>query len=343
MTAQSKQKSVGSIMNWLSCIHNKQYVDGGCETCFLGYNIILAAIFVAALLILVAYSPYKPRTDLPASNQPGSIRTETAAEAAISSTPTAESTSEPPGTPPANGSGIGGNIPPGIILTALLTLIIAGGTGGILCNLRGLFRWYRDEGLFPTKYLVPFLVRPWMGCLVGAFTFFLASFFNAALTDATQMTWVTLAGRLPFIGLAILAGFGSQEFMERMKDIALTTFGQEQKEDQAPVRIIRLVDLKPKDGQATLPPAKKGEIILLHGALKAEPSFLWRIFEADEQVGEPNGPATAVIIAGGTQPERRALAEQTMDLVAHIMSLTDWRKLEAQDWPYKRHDSTTPS
>jgi hypothetical protein len=92
------------------------------------------------------------------------------------------------------------------------------------------FRRKNKHECLPTisspKFAVPFVIRPFMGATMGLFVFFLGSFINSALSDVSTQSWATLPGRLSYIGLALLAGFGSQEFMERLKEVAKTTFSE---------------------------------------------------------------------------------------------------------------------
>lgn len=111
-----------------------------------------------------------------------------------------------------------------IIFWALVTFFCAGGLGGVVCNLRGIFEYYMKNGNLPETYFVPYVVRPWMGAGCGLITFFVLSFLNTALSSSGSLAWTTLPGRIPYLGLAIVAGFGSHEFMERLKEIAKSAF-----------------------------------------------------------------------------------------------------------------------
>jgi hypothetical protein len=106
----------------------------------------------------------------------------------------------------------------------LVTMLFAGATGGTLCNLRGLFKYGRD-GEFPTNLQAPFYIRPFTGAVAGVFIFFVGNLLTSALSiQASNLTWASLPGRLPYIALALLAGFASQEFTERLKEVAKTSF-----------------------------------------------------------------------------------------------------------------------
>lgn len=112
----------------------------------------------------------------------------------------------------------------GMISYVLLAILLAGGLGGALCNLRGIFQFARDNSFFPTYLEIPFYLRPISGMICGLFTFFVGSFFAGALSKGEADGWQTFQGMFPFIGIAFLAGFASQEFMERLKETAKTLF-----------------------------------------------------------------------------------------------------------------------
>ena len=114
---------------------------------------------------------------------------------------------------------------PRMIAYVLWAISLAGGLGGVLSNLRGVFGFTRDQSYFPAYLELPFYLRPVSGVLCGLFTFFVSSFFSGALAQGSGAGWQTLEGMFPYIGIAFIAGFASQEFMERLKDTAQTLFG----------------------------------------------------------------------------------------------------------------------
>ncbi|MBL7804633.1 MAG: hypothetical protein JNL02_12905 [Saprospiraceae bacterium] len=115
---------------------------------------------------------------------------------------------------------------PRMIAYVLFAITMAGGLGGTLCNLRGIFEFTRDNlGRFPRHLEMGFYLRPVSGVLCGLFTFFVSTFFAGALAPGDGSGWRTLDGMFPYIGIAFLAGFASQEFMEKLKDTARTLFG----------------------------------------------------------------------------------------------------------------------
>lgn len=135
---------------------------------------------------------------------------------------------------PASLTGLKSEELPPLILFTLLTMVVAGATGGTLCNLRGLFIRIgnKQEPGFPERLEAPFYIRPFTGALTGLVSFIVAGFFAASLTlEAPSLSWVTLPGRLPFVAIAILAGFAAQEFMQKLKEVAKDIFSHRPEED----------------------------------------------------------------------------------------------------------------
>lgn len=114
-----------------------------------------------------------------------------------------------------------------MISYVLWAISLAGGLGGALSNLRGVFEHARDKSYFPEYLELPFYLRPISGVLCGLFTFFLARFFTISMSSGENLGsgWQSLEGMMPYIGIAFLAGFASQEFMERLKETAKSLFG----------------------------------------------------------------------------------------------------------------------
>jgi hypothetical protein len=52
----------------------------------------------------------------------------------------------------------------------------------------------------------------------------------------TDASWQTQVGRMPYVALSLLAGYGAQEFMMKLKDLADTLFALKHKDqsDQPP-------------------------------------------------------------------------------------------------------------
>jgi hypothetical protein len=131
------------------------------------------------------------------------------------------------------------------LLMLLITVMVAGIFGSILCNLSGLFTQLADlenSGKFPSRLEIPFYIRPATGLVTGLLTFFVGNLLVASLAvNPATASWENLAGRLPFIAIAILAGFAAQEFIERLKETAQTLFS----ESAEAARYINLEALSP--------------------------------------------------------------------------------------------------
>lgn len=126
---------------------------------------------------------------------------------------------------------------PRMISYVLWAISLAGGLGGVLSNLRGVFGFTRDQSYFPAYLELPFYLRPVSGVLCGLFTFFVSSFFSGSPSPGDSAGWQTLQGMFPYIGIAFIAGFASQEFMERLKETAQTLFGASSSSNTAAVEV----------------------------------------------------------------------------------------------------------
>ncbi|MBV6472161.1 MAG: hypothetical protein JPMHGGIA_00414 [Saprospiraceae bacterium] len=109
----------------------------------------------------------------------------------------------------------------------ILLMILAGSLGGLLCNLRGFFMHFQSEQRsFPGNLEIPYYVRILLGGGAGLFIYFVANFMISSVTMEYRATQVPFNGMVSFIALAILAGFGSLEFFQRLKETARALFGQ---------------------------------------------------------------------------------------------------------------------
>jgi hypothetical protein len=180
---------------------NEEYLPKKRIRLLVAYNVLLAILVSAALLLVVAFAPY-PKSQAGQSMSLANVETA---------------------------------LFPTIVITALFTMLIAGALGGTLCNLRGLFKQIeRNKGRFPAKFEVPFYIRPLTGTVTGLFTFFLSNLINSSLSNASDLGWQSLEGRLPYIAMALLAGFAAQEFMERLKEVAKTLFSENTRNEVIP-------------------------------------------------------------------------------------------------------------
>jgi len=119
---------------------------------------------------------------------------------------------------------------PTLTQVAVLTMVfmfIAGVLGGCLYSLRGLTK-HTSANDYSASYDLSYYLRPISSGICGLMVFFLllggALTLNIGSTGAGGMSWLTFAGRMPYIALSLLAGYGSQEFMLKMKDVADSIF-----------------------------------------------------------------------------------------------------------------------
>ncbi|MBI2508928.1 MAG: hypothetical protein HYV99_02765 [Betaproteobacteria bacterium] len=76
-------------------------------------------------------------------------------------------------------------------------------------------------------------MRPVAGGVSGVIVFFLllggAMTLNVGSPNAGAV-WTTLPGRMPYVAFSLLAGYGSNEFMAKLKDLAESLFALKKKE-----------------------------------------------------------------------------------------------------------------
>lgn len=194
--------------------------------CLVAFNVGLAVLLSATLVYFISQAPPSPPAETlpaaPADRQPAERRNvsqpppaDPAASPAVAASPTAQPLSS-------------------ALVATLITMVIAGGAGGTLCNLRGLFRWMSETGSFPARFATPFYVRPFTGAMTGLFAFFVGHLLVTSFSGGPANSWRYLEGRLPYVGLAIVAGFAAQEFMERLKEVARTLFNPSAPRPEAP-------------------------------------------------------------------------------------------------------------
>ena len=127
--------------------------------------------------------------------------------------------------------------------TMLYTVMVAGFLGGMMCNLSGLFTQLVEErkdpdlpprGKFPSYLELPFYIRPWIGLITGFVVFFIGNLLTIPVgNEPNKYSWQELEGRWPFIAIAILAGFGAQDVVERVKKTVQTLFSTEYEQPKA--------------------------------------------------------------------------------------------------------------
>jgi hypothetical protein len=113
-------------------------------------------------------------------------------------------------------------------------MFCAGALGGCLYNFRGLTK-HSQHGDYHECYSLSYYLRPLSAGVSGLMVFFLL--LGGALTlnvgnqsQPDQAAWQSLVGRMPYVALSLLAGYGSQEFMMKLKDLAETLFALRNKD-----------------------------------------------------------------------------------------------------------------
>jgi hypothetical protein len=108
----------------------------------------------------------------------------------------------------------------------MLFTLLAGALGGVLCNLRGIFKYSMEDAVLLEKMLLSYYIRPFMGAICGLFTYFVANLLVTSLSVQPPIAeGIVFSNFIAAIGLAMIAGFGSYEFMNRLKETARTLFG----------------------------------------------------------------------------------------------------------------------
>lgn len=119
-----------------------------------------------------------------------------------------------------------------IVITTLIAMFVAGATGGVLCNLcnANLPDYAKDNQDDIAQDELDYYLRPLKGAVTGLLAFFVGNLLVTSLSiNATEKSWATLTGRLPYIAVAILAGYASPEFMNRLKEVAKAMFSADEK------------------------------------------------------------------------------------------------------------------
>lgn len=119
---------------------------------------------------------------------------------------------------------------PGELLTrvfvmSLGVMFMGGALGGCLYSFRGLTKHSADQD-YAEGYNLSYYLRPMAGGISGLMVFFLllGGAMTLNLGSDGSFSWATFSGRMPYIAFAILAGYGSQEFMLKLKDLAESLF-----------------------------------------------------------------------------------------------------------------------
>ncbi len=108
----------------------------------------------------------------------------------------------------------------------ILFTLLSGALGGILCNLRGIFKYNMSDQETLTNLIGSYYMRPFMSAITGMFTYFVANLIVTSVSVQPPIAnGVPFAAFIGSLGFAMIAGFGSYEFMDRLKETARTLFG----------------------------------------------------------------------------------------------------------------------
>ncbi len=119
-----------------------------------------------------------------------------------------------------------------LLAMTTVAMFLAGALGGCLYNFRGLIKHSTDDD-YEVRYNLSYYLRPVSGGVSGVIVFFLllggAMTLNVGSPNAGAV-WTTLLGRMPYVAFSLLAGYGSNEFMAKLKDLAESLFALKKKE-----------------------------------------------------------------------------------------------------------------
>lgn len=105
-------------------------------------------------------------------------------------------------------------------------MFVAGVMGGCLYSFRGI-TLHASRNDYCRDYDLTYYLKPLSSGISGLLVFFLL--LGGALTlnigaDGGTQSWQTFSGRMPYIAFSLLAGYGSHEFMLKLKDLAESVF-----------------------------------------------------------------------------------------------------------------------
>jgi hypothetical protein len=114
------------------------------------------------------------------------------------------------------------------IITMAMTLC-CGSLGGCLFDLRGLIHHSSVED-FNINYIPSYILRPFAGALSGFIVFLVLVGGLFALNvqppdnNSDNLEWIILRSQLPFMAFSALAGYSSNVFMMKLKQISEAVF-----------------------------------------------------------------------------------------------------------------------
>ena len=131
-----------------------------------------------------------------------------------------------------------------VFLYILGMMISCGMLGGSLYDIRGLIKHSANNDYQPA-FNLSYLLRPVAGALCGLIALFLLMAGQLGMSPGEKglsgTGWITFEGRLLYLTFGFLAGYASQVFMAKLKDIADAAFStnnsepKEKKSSPSPV------------------------------------------------------------------------------------------------------------
>jgi hypothetical protein len=121
-----------------------------------------------------------------------------------------------------------------LFLFTCAMMICCGTIGGSLYDIRGLIKHSTHDDFEPL-FVLSYLLRPIAGGLSSLVAFFLllvgALGFSYTHDPVGGAGWTTFEGRLPYLAVGFLAGYSSQVFMLKLKEIADAAFSTREREN----------------------------------------------------------------------------------------------------------------
>lgn len=113
-------------------------------------------------------------------------------------------------------------------------MICCGTIGGSLYDIRGLIKHSTHDDFEPL-FTLSYVLRPIAGGLSSLVAFFLllvgALGFSYSHDPVNGAGWTSFDGRLPYLAVGFLAGYSSQVFMLKLKEIADAAFSSGEREN----------------------------------------------------------------------------------------------------------------
>ena len=115
-------------------------------------------------------------------------------------------------------------------LGLFLLVLFSGAFGGCLYNFRGIKKHLEDND-FVGRYTQSYLLRPISAAMCGVFVFFLvlSGVLVMSVGDA-DLHSKKVKSIMLYVAISMLAGYGSHEFLKKVKDIMKTVFALSEQE-----------------------------------------------------------------------------------------------------------------